>query len=34
MSCGTSTTPAFVNDIVALTQSDRRILEFKYDLPG
>jgi FtsP/CotA-like multicopper oxidase with cupredoxin domain len=31
---GTSTTPAFVNDIVALTQGDRGILEFKYDLPG
>jgi FtsP/CotA-like multicopper oxidase with cupredoxin domain len=31
---GTSETPAFVNDIVALTQGDRGILEFKYDLPG
>ena len=31
---GTSTTPSFVNDIVALTQGDRGILEFKYDLPG
>lgn len=31
---GTSTTPAFVNDIVVLTQGDRGILEFKYDLPG
>jgi manganese oxidase len=31
---GTSETPAFVNDIAALTQGDRGILEFKYDLPG
>ncbi len=31
---GTSITPAFVNDIVALTQGDRGILEFKFDLPG
>jgi FtsP/CotA-like multicopper oxidase with cupredoxin domain len=31
---GTSVTPAFVNDIVALTQGDRGILEFRYDLPG
>jgi FtsP/CotA-like multicopper oxidase with cupredoxin domain len=31
---GTSEAPSFVNDIVALTQGDRGIVEFKYDLPG
>jgi len=31
---GTSKTPAFVNDIAALTQGDRGILEFMYVLPG
>jgi FtsP/CotA-like multicopper oxidase with cupredoxin domain len=31
---GTSKTPAYVNDITAMTQGDRGILEFKYDLPG
>ncbi len=31
---GTSETPAFVSDIIALTQGDRGIVEFKFDLPG
>ena len=31
---GTSKTPSYVNDITAMTQGDRGILEFKYDLPG
>jgi len=31
---GTSKTPAFASDIIALTQGDRGIAEFKFDLPG
>jgi manganese oxidase len=31
---GTATKPSFVNDVITLSQGDRGILEFKYNLPG